>query len=127
MYAKRYFELLDDPVYATYSDFKEFLNHLANASFARCREEKCKFFAACGVRPCAEFKRVDFCFQCNEFPCQKNRFDEHLYKRYVDINIRMKEIGVENYYDAVKKSAQILVRDSFETLGEALAMLPVRP
>jgi hypothetical protein len=102
VYAKRFVELLDDPIYATYPDFKEFLNHLATVSCAGCREEKCKLFAACGVRPCAESKRVDFCFQCNEFPCQKTGFDENLYKRHVDINIRMKEIGVEEYYDAVK-------------------------
>ena len=47
---------------------------------------------------CSEGKKVDFCFQCDEFPCENTGFDEHLYKRHVEINNRMKEIGVEADY-----------------------------
>jgi hypothetical protein len=43
-----------------------------------------------------------FCYQCPDFPCNNTGFDEHLHKRSVDINNRMKEIGVEKYYEEVK-------------------------
>lgn len=102
VYAQRYVSLLDDRIYNKYPDFKEFIDHLSAVSCGGCREEKCKLFTTCGVRPCAEEKKVEFCFQCGEFPCNKTRFDEHLYKRHVAINIRMKEIGIENYYEEIK-------------------------
>ena len=102
VYAKRYVKLLDDPIYATYPKFKSFLAHLAGVSCGGCRKEKCKLFVACGVRPCAETRKVDFCFQCADFPCNKTGFDEHLYARHVAINIQMKKVGIEKYFDEVK-------------------------
>ncbi|NCD43249.1 MAG: DUF3795 domain-containing protein [Bacteroidia bacterium] len=66
-----------------------------------CRQEHCKLFASCGVRPCAEEHDVDFCFQCAEFPCDKTGFDEHLYRRHVEINRKLREAGVEAYDDTV--------------------------
>lgn len=64
--------------------------------------EQCKLFKPCNVHGCSEAKNVDFCFQCNEFPCTKTGFDEHLYKRHVSTNSRIKEIGLEVYYEEVK-------------------------
>jgi ribonucleotide reductase beta subunit family protein with ferritin-like domain len=67
-----------------------------------CRKEKCKLFKTCNVRVCSEEKQVDYCFQCSHFPCENTGFDEHLYKRFVAINRRMQEVGVEKYYEEVK-------------------------
>ena len=39
---------------------------------------------------------------CDEFPCGRTGFNEHLYKRHVAINLRMKDIGITAYYDEVK-------------------------
>lgn len=102
VYAARFVELLNEPVFLKYSDFKSFLAHLSSGSCNGCRAEQCKLFKSCNVRACSEAKNVDFCFQCNEFPCSQTGFDEHLYKRHVNINERMKEIGVEQYYEEVK-------------------------
>lgn len=103
VYAARFVDLLNDPIYLKYPDFKDFLAHLSLGSCKGCRAERCKLFKSCNVRACSEAKRVDFCFQCNEFPCAHTGFDEHLYKRHVNINERMKEIGVEMYYEEVKE------------------------
>lgn len=103
VYAKRFVELLDEPLFLKYPDFKEFLDHLSLGSCKGCRAEQCKLFKSCRVRACSEARNVDFCFQCNEYPCDKTGFDEHLYKRHININERMKEIGVEQYYDEVKR------------------------
>ena len=101
-YAKRFVDMLDEPVFLKYTDFKEFLNMLATISCKGCREEKCKLFRNCGVRPCIENKGVDYCFQCDEFPCSNTSFDQHLYKRYIEINELIREIGVIKYYDEIK-------------------------
>jgi hypothetical protein len=45
---------------------------------------------------------VDFCFQCPEFPCDNTGFDEHLFKRSVQINLRIQEIGIEKYYEEIR-------------------------
>jgi hypothetical protein len=102
VYAKRFVELLDDPIFINYPDFKELLSYLSTVDCKGCRKEKCKIFKNCKVRICSEEKNVDFCFQCPEFPCDNTGFDEHLNKRSRDINIKMKEIGIENYYNEIK-------------------------
>jgi len=101
-YAVRFEEMLEQPVFAKYPDFKEFLQFLTTTQCEGCRKEKCKLFKTCNVRPCSEEKGVDFCFQCESFPCEVTGFDTDLYKRHVAINNRMKEIGVEKYYDEIK-------------------------
>lgn len=102
VFAKRFAELLNDPIFAKYPEFKNVLDHLAKGSCGGCRQEQCKLFASCGVRACAEKQQVDFCFQCAAFPCDRTGFDEHLYRRHVEINRKMKEMGVERYYAEVK-------------------------
>jgi hypothetical protein len=102
IYAERFVELIDEPVFKKYPDFKEMLSYFESVECGGCRKEKCKIFKGCKVRDCYEEKGVDFCYQCPDFPCNKTGFDEHLHKRSVDINRRIKEIGVEEYYDEIK-------------------------
>lgn len=102
VYAARFVELLHEPVFGKYPEFKDFLDHLTKPGCRGCRAEQCKLFTNCNVRTCSEEKKVDFCFQCDEFPCRHTGFDEHLYKRHVDINKRIEAIGVAAYYQEVK-------------------------
>jgi hypothetical protein len=102
VYAQRFVELINEPVFQKYPDFKELLSYFASVECSGCRKEKCKIFKKCKVRDCITKKEVDFCFQCSEFPCTTTGFDRHLHKRSVDINMRMKEIGVEKYYHQIK-------------------------
>ena len=102
VYAERFVKLLDEPAFLTYPAFKEMLSCFSSGKCNGCRKEKCILFRSCRVRECSENRNVDFCFQCNEFPCSDTGFDVHLYKRSVNINKRMKEIGVEAYYHEIK-------------------------
>lgn len=102
VYAQRFVGMLDEPVFAKYPDFKEMLDYFSVTSCQGCRKEKCKLFKICNVRACSEEKEVEFCFQCSQFPCEHTGFDEHLYKRFVTINKRMREIGIEKYYEEIK-------------------------
>lgn len=71
-----------------------------------CRNDDCKLFKGCKVKECSRTKKVDFCFQCPEFPCENTGFDENLQKRWLAINKRMKEIGVEEYFAESKDNSR---------------------
>jgi len=102
IYAKRFETLLGDPIFKKYPDFKIMLDYFAAENCKGCRKENCKLFENCGVRSCHQQKEIDFCFQCDEFPCDKTNFDEHLQKRWVKLNERIREIGIERYYAETK-------------------------
>lgn len=102
IYAKRFTELIDGDIFKKYPDFKELLAYFASSDCNGCRNEQCKIFKDCKVRECFEKKGVDFCFQCSDFPCNDTGFDPHLQNRSIKINNRMKEVGVENYYNEIK-------------------------
>jgi hypothetical protein len=98
-YAKRFEALLGDPVFRKYPDFKAMLDYLASENCKGCRNEQCKMFSDCGVRGCHQEKRIDFCYQCDEFPCKRTNFDENLYKAWVRINEIIRNEGIEKYYE----------------------------
>ncbi len=100
IYARRYETLLNHPVFKKYPDFKEMLDYFASENCRGCRKEQCRLFKDCGVRPCHQEKQVDFCYQCDEFPCNHTHFDERLYKVWVIINEKIKKSGLENFHEA---------------------------
>ena len=95
-YADRFTELID-PVFKNYPSFKELLEFFTKVDCKGCRYQTCSVYPNCGVVDCYKEKGVDFCFQCNEFPCCKTNFDSDLERRWILINKRMKEISVESY------------------------------
>ncbi len=105
-YAKRFINLLDERVFIKYPDFKEMLHYFSMPKCNGCRIEKCKLFKDCKVRECTKIQKVDYCFECNEFPCKHTGFDKNLYDRFVKINNRLKEIGAINYYEEIKDQSR---------------------
>jgi hypothetical protein len=53
----------------------------------------------CAARTCASEKGVDFCFECGEYPCNRNNYPPRLEVRWRTCNDRMREIGAEAFYD----------------------------
>ncbi|MBN2411164.1 DUF3795 domain-containing protein [candidate division KSB1 bacterium] len=98
-YAKRFSEFI--PVFKNYPQFKELLDFLTQGDCPGCRSGACRY-PDCGVIKCYQEKGVDFCFQCDEFPCDKTNFDPDLKQRWLSMNKRMQEIGVEGYYEETK-------------------------
>lgn len=103
IHAKRFHILLGDPIFKKYADFKEMLDFFASENCNGCREEQCKIFKNCGVRPCHQDKGIDFCFRCEEFPCDRTNFDESLYNKWVVINKIIREKGIAAYCKEAKK------------------------
>lgn len=98
-YAERFSDFL--PVFENYPAFKKLLTHFTQADCQGCRNGQCAF-PNCRVAACHKEKGVDFCFQCDEFPCDKTGFDPDLERRWKEMGHRMKEIGVEAYYEEKK-------------------------
>lgn len=105
-YAERFVTLLNEPLFEKYSDFKELLTLFSLGSCEGCRKQKCPLFKDCKVGDCCKEKGVDYCFQCNDFPCSNTGFDENLENRWIHINKRIREIGLESYYLEIKEKSR---------------------
>ena len=101
-YAKRFITLLDEPVFSKYPDFKELLNLLSSNNCQGCRKQECHLFKDCKVKDCYKDNGINYCYQCKMFPCDKTGFDDNLKQRWLKINYRIREIGLEAYYAEVK-------------------------
>ena len=95
IYAKRFSRFL--PEFKKYHSFKEMLQYFTEGDCNGCRNGTCKY-PDCGIIKCYKEKGVDFCFQCEEFPCEKTNFDPDLKRRWILMNNRAKEIGIDAYY-----------------------------
>ena len=102
VFAKRFVTLLDEPVFDKYPDFKELLTLLSTNNCQGCRKQECHLFKDCNVRNCYKEKGVDYCYQCEDFPCEHTGFDDNLKQRWLQINNKIREIGLENYYNEIK-------------------------
>ena len=89
------------PIFKNYPSFKELLAFFTKSDCRGCRNGTC-IRPNCGVITCYQKNGVDFCFQCEEFPCNKTNFDLDFERRWIQMNNRMKEIGVEAYYQETK-------------------------
>lgn len=101
-YATRFEVLLDNPIFSNYPEFKEMLDYFAQSNCRGCRHEQCKLFAGCGVRSCHQARGVDFCHACDAFPCDRTGFDEPLCCRWIQINERIRKIGLVRYYEETR-------------------------
>jgi hypothetical protein len=99
VYAERFSDFL--PAFKEYPAFQALLDHFAEGHCDGCRQGGC-LFPNCGVTTCYREKAVEFCFQCDEFPCNHTNFDPHLERRWRQMNERMREIGVEAYHEETR-------------------------
>lgn len=85
------------PALAHYAEFQGVLEFLMSGSCIGCRAGG-STAPFCAARVCFREKGVDFCFQCDEFPCERNHYPEALRKRWLSYGRRMQEVGVEAFY-----------------------------
>lgn len=95
-YAERFSKAF--PALLEYPAFERVLCHLAAGDCRGCRKDRCRFFE-CRVVDCHRGRGVDFCFQCSEFPCADSGFQGGLFERWVKTGRRMKEDGVERFFE----------------------------
>ncbi|ATW25089.1 DUF3795 domain-containing protein [Candidatus Formimonas warabiya] len=91
-----------NPAFEGFKDFQELLNIFAGASCGGCSSQNVKCPIDCHAKTCHKEKKVDFCFQCDEYPCER-QFEGKMRERWMERNNRMREIGVERYYEEQSK------------------------
>ena len=90
-----------NPKFENYPAFRELLEVLSKAYCRGCRADVC-LFEGCQVRSCVKEKGVNFCFECEEFPCKTTGMSGQLYEIWKRNNEMMKDLGVEQYYERTK-------------------------
>ncbi len=90
-----------DPVFRNYASFRELLDFLAGGTCGGCREEGC-LFKECKVTACVKDKGLDYCYQCDEFPCNQHGMPEGLAQRWRANNEKMREGGVDEWFCSCK-------------------------
>ncbi|HWR30739.1 MAG TPA: DUF3795 domain-containing protein [Negativicutes bacterium] len=90
------------PVFKGYPQFHAVLSSFAEASCSGCRGDHPVCLPQCAAKTCHRENNVDFCFQCVQYPCDK-QFTGKLRERWLFINDRMKEIGPEAYCEEQAK------------------------
>ena len=68
---------------------------------------------ACGVLSCSQRKGIEYCHQCDEYPCKKydganqsDSFITHL-KQFCDMN-KVKTLGIDDYRNEINEKVSIL-------------------
>ena len=90
------------PVFNHYQQFSDILEHFTKGSCTGCRygdSPNC----ACIAKDCHKTQKADFCFQCTQYPCNKNSYNEMLYQKWKQNNDLMKDKGVEHFYTVQKQ------------------------
>lgn len=98
-YAKRFEGM--NPVFKNYPGFADLLDFLASGSCTSCRDRGC-LFKDCAVTKCVRDKGVDYCFQCEEFPCERHGFPDRLENIWRGNNEKMKESGIGAWFRLCK-------------------------
>ena len=93
-----------EPRLKKYPDFKEVLQLFAEAGCEGCRGGSCMF----PVCPCIKEKGIDFCFECDTFPCDIKDFEPGLKAKWLSANERMREIGAEAYFLEAREKSHYL-------------------
>ena len=68
--------------FGQYDSFVRILEFFSGASCRGCRQGGGQY-PGCKAKGCTEEKGVNFCGECDEFPCMKNRFNPDLQDKWV--------------------------------------------
>lgn len=98
-------------------DYDKFLKGLRwLASREPCKG--CRFgggwswWPACPVRDCSIGRGVDFCYQCEDFPCKRLKEEPLLSPEnpVIEANNQIKKMGIENWVKLVRKKYEFTSR-----------------
>lgn len=95
-----------------YDNFKEQLDRLSAHKCLGCRlgaGENGVCMVGCIIPECTKEQGVDFCGECNKFPCDKVKagavYNVELYEKWLDGSQKIKEVGAIAYFDEESKKA----------------------
>lgn len=99
---KQYHEQHDPELIENYKIFEERLMRCCHGPCSGCRNGGNNFCSikGCRILDCTKQHGVDFCGECNEFPCKQplEYFEKEVYDQWLNGNQRIKDIGVEAFW-----------------------------
>lgn len=100
---KEFYEKHLSDAVESYSNFEEVLRIYNAASCLGCRstEHNGCSIEGCFLLECTKNRRIDFCGECDEFPCEKTRqlFEEEVYKQWLEGNQQIRDYGIELFWE----------------------------
>lgn len=100
---KEFYEKHIPDAVESYSNFEEVLRIYNAASCLGCRstEHNGCSIEGCFLLECTKNRHIDFCGECNEFPCEKTRqlFEEEVYKQWLEGNQQIRDYGIELFWE----------------------------
>ena len=100
---KEFYEKHMPDAVQSYSTFDEVLNIYSAAPCSGCRStghNGCSI-KGCFLLECTKSHGVDFCGECNEFPCERTTelFEEEVYKQWLNGNQEIHDNGIESFWN----------------------------
>ena len=99
---KEFYEVHMPDAVESYNNFEGVLSIYAGASCSGCRstEHNGCSIEGCFLLECTKNHGVDFCGECNEFPCKKTQgiFEEIVYRQWLEGNQQISEYGIEAFW-----------------------------
>ncbi len=97
-----YMKHIPDAV-SSYSNFEEVLNMYSAGPCSGCRsaEHNGCSINGCFLLECTKKHGIDFCGECDEFPCQKTKelFEEEVYRQWLNGNQQIRDNGIEAFWE----------------------------
>jgi len=89
------------PILKEYDSFMRVLTLFSEGDCAGCRYGNANY-PDCAAKDCYKEEAVDFCFQCSQYPCERNGYNDLEHSNWRRSNDYMKEKGVADYYETQK-------------------------
>ena len=101
---KEFYEKHIPDAVENYSNFEEILNMYSAAPCSGCRstEHNGCSIKGCFLLECTKNHGIDFCGECDEFPCKKPKelFEEVVYKQWLEGNQQIRDYGIELFWES---------------------------
>ena len=87
----------------SYSNFEEVLRMYSSAPCSGCRSKEhngCSI-EGCFLLECTRNHNIDFCGECDEFPCKKTMelFEKEVYEQWLAGNQQIRDHGIELFWE----------------------------
>lgn len=100
---KEFYEKHIPDAVESYSNFEETLRMYSAAPCSGCRstEHNGCSIEGCFLLECTKNHNIDFCGECNEFPCKKTRelFEDEVYTQWMEGNQQIRDHGIEFFWE----------------------------
>lgn len=93
------------PIFKYYKEFLYILNHFSKGECPGCRNSN-KPECHCSINTCSKKNKINFCFECKNYPCTPTTFNESIKKTWKENNDKMNTEGIDEFYIEQKSKSR---------------------